>query len=95
MPPPYVTLEIIFIGFSFSDHGLCYQLLEPVVTTEFSILELACSQPGSYHEPMFPQVLGPPELQHIRPLGLTQSLIGEGSPALYVVLSHYRYTMWD
>ena len=23
------------------------------------------------------------------------SLIGEGPPALYVVLSHHRYMMWD
>ena len=46
-PAIYVTLEIFLSDLAFLTMGSLYQLLEPVVTTEFSILELACSWPSS------------------------------------------------
>ena len=82
MPPPYVTLEIFLSGLAFSDLGyrLRYQLLEPMVTTEFTVLELACSRPGLWT--VLPQVSSPPELTTYKAFGpySTQktSLIGVG-----------------
>jgi hypothetical protein len=64
-------------------------LLEPVVTTEFSILELACSRLGSLRAcaPTGPSPLKLTTYKDIRSY-LTQktSLIGRTAPAIYVVL---------
>ena len=58
VPPATCDAQDFFIGFSFSDHGLRYQLLEPVMTTEFTILELAYSRTGS-----LPRVCAPTGLR--------------------------------
>ena len=47
--------------------GSRYQLLEPMVTTEFTVLELACSRPGSWT--VLPQVSGSPELTTYKAFG--------------------------
>jgi len=54
-------------GLAFLTMGSRYQLLEPMVTTEFTVLGLACSRPGSWTA--LPQVLGPPELTTYKTFG--------------------------
>jgi len=69
-----------------------------MVTTEFTVWSWLAAGPARY-EPALPQVSGLPELTTYKAFGpysiQKTSLIGEGSPALYVVLPHHRYTMWD
>ena len=73
-------------------------MLEPVVTTEFTILELAYSRPGSLRAcaPTGPRSTGATTYKAFGPYSTQKtSLIGEGSPAFYVVLTHHHYTIWD